>query len=185
MYYLTTLTENVSVPPRRFGEPLDQVILELCRTKFENSVSPEYGIIISVIEIQTLTQGRIVPGDGATHHEVKFRALAFKPLQNEVVRGEVVETAKYGVFIRLGCTDALCHISQLSDDHFILSSQGLLTSREQGLRLSIGDSVRGRIITSNVDHTSMKIAITMKHDYLGSDEWIEGKLETTEQKKDK
>ncbi|MFX0092811.1 MAG: S1 RNA-binding domain-containing protein, partial [Candidatus Hodarchaeota archaeon] len=120
-----------------------------------------------------------------THHEVKFRALSFKPLQDEIVRGEVVETAKYGVFIRLGCTDALCHISQLSDDHFVLSSQGMLTGREKGLKLTINDSVRARIITSNVDHTSMKIAVTMKQDYLGTDEWIETLIEEkkTESKK--
>lgn len=175
VYYMARISEVIRVPPNRFGEPIEDVILELCRTKYESSISPEYGMILGVISLEELSPGRIVPGDGATFHEVEFIAVSFRPLDGEVVEGEVVETTKFGVFMRIGCTDALCHVSQLSDDFFSIStrSKGVLVGRESGRSLRLGDVVRAKIITASIDHISLKIAVSMRHPGLGARTWLE------------
>jgi DNA-directed RNA polymerase subunit E' len=175
MYYLTRIRETIRVPPNRFGEPIEDVILSISRTKNETTIGGDVGMIVAVLSINEISPGRIVPGDGATFHDVEYEAITFRPLDDEVSEGEVVETTKFGFFMRIGCTDALAHISQIADEYFQMSSRssGVLVGRESGRTIRPGDLVRGKIITATVDHVSMKIAITMKGEGLGLKSWLE------------
>ncbi len=175
MYYLTRIRETVRVPPNRFGDRIEDVILDLSRTKNETTIGGDIGMIVAILNVNEISPGRIVPGDGATFHDVEYEALTFRPIDDEVTEGEVVETTKFGFFMRIGCTDALAHISQISDEYFQMSSRasGVLVGRESGRTIRPGDLVRGKIITATVDHVSMKIAVTMKGDGLGLKSWLE------------
>ncbi|MFW9915354.1 MAG: DNA-directed RNA polymerase [Candidatus Thorarchaeota archaeon] len=175
LYYVTNIEETLRIPPNRFGEQVEEVLLDLCRQKYENTVAPQTGMIVAVSEVHPLSHGRIIPGDGAVYMDVEFQALTFKPLDGEIVEGEVVEVTKFGVFIRIGCTDALCHVSQLADDYFSFSpgSKGILVGRESGRDLRLGDKVRTKVITASVDHVSMKIAVSMRQKGLGAIRWLE------------
>lgn len=185
MYYLTEMQVTVRVPPRRFGEPIEKVIVDLAREKYENSVDPETGLIVAVNNVISLSPGKIVPGDGATYHEVVFNAVTYKPLKGEIIQGEVAETIKFGVFLRLGCTDALSHMSQIGQEKFALSTKkgGVLVGRDTGRQLRVGDNVRAKVINASIDHVSMKIAVTMKHPRLGTHGWREAIKEENEKKK--
>ncbi|MFW9778796.1 MAG: DNA-directed RNA polymerase [Candidatus Heimdallarchaeota archaeon] len=175
MYYLTRIRETIRVPPKRFGEPIENVILDISRQKNETTIGADVGMIVAVLSILHISPGRIVPGHGETFHDVEYEAITFRPLNNEVSEGEVVETTKFGFFMRIGCTDALAHISQISDEFFQMSSRasGVLVGRESGRTIRQGDLVRGRIITATVDHVSMKIAVTMKGEGLGLKTWLD------------
>jgi DNA-directed RNA polymerase subunit E' len=175
MYYLTRIRETIRIPPNRFGQPIDEVILDISRTKNETTIGADIGMIVAILNVNQISPGRIVPGDGATFHDVEYEAITFKPLDDEVSEGEVVETTKFGFFMRIGCTDALAHISQIADEYFQISSRasGVLVGRESGRSIRPGDLVRGRIITATVDHVSMKIAVTMKGEGLGLKTWID------------
>ena len=174
MYYLSDISVTIQVPPKRFGERIDQVILEIAREKYENSIHPDIGMIVAVLELRSLMPGKIVPGEGSTFHDIIFSSLTFRPVRGEYVEGEVAEVIKFGVFIRIGCTDCLCHISQISDDKFGLSDKGkgVLVGKETNKRLQLGDRVRAKIINTQIDHLSMKIAVTMRDPLLGSFNWI-------------
>ncbi|MHA1214592.1 MAG: DNA-directed RNA polymerase [Candidatus Hodarchaeales archaeon] len=175
MYFLTRIRETIRVPPNRFGEPIEDVILDITRTKNETTIGSDIGMIVAILAVNDISPGRIVPGDGATFHDVEYEAITFRPLNDEITEGEVVETTKFGFFMRIGCTDALAHISQIADEYFQMSSRssGVLVGRESGRTIRPGDLVRGKIITATVDHVSMKIAITMKGEGLGLKSWIE------------
>ena len=175
MYYLTRIRETVRVPPNRFGDQIENVILDISRSKNETTIGGDIGMIVAILNVNEISPGRIVPGDGATFHDVEYEALTFRPIDDEVTEGEVVETTKFGFFMRIGCTDALAHISQISDEYFQMSSRasGVLVGRESGRTIRPGDLVRGKIITATVDHVSMKIAITMKGEGLGLKTWLE------------
>ncbi|NHJ00568.1 MAG: DNA-directed RNA polymerase [Candidatus Heimdallarchaeota archaeon] len=174
MYYLTRIRETVRVPPNRFGDRIEDVILDLSRSKNETTIGGDIGMIVAILNVNEISPGRIVPGDGATFHDVEYEALTFRPIDDEITEGEVVETTKFGFFMRIGCTDALAHISQISDEYFQMSSRasGVLVGRESGRTIRPGDLVRGKIITATVDHVSMKIAVTMKGEGLGLKNWL-------------
>jgi len=175
MYFLTRIRETIRVPPNRFGDPIENVILDITRSKNETTIGSDVGMIVAILTVNEISPGRIVPGDGATFHDVEYEAITFRPLDDEVAEGEVVETTKFGFFMRIGCTDALAHISQIADEYFQMSSRssGVLVGKETGRTIRPGDLVRGRIITATVDHVSMKIAVTMKGEGLGLINWLQ------------
>lgn len=175
MYYQSEIKVTVRVPPNRFGEPLPNVILELARQKYESSISPEIGMVVALIKVLTIGVGKLVPGDGGTFHEVDFLGITYRPEAGEILEGEVAECIKFGVFLRVGCTDALCHVSQIGDDKFSLSTKNrsMLIGKDSHRTLEVGDRVRARTIKASVDHVSMKIAVSMKGNSLGSKKWLE------------
>lgn len=183
MYYESEISVTIRVPPNRFGERIDSVVLDISREKYESSVHPDIGMIVGVLGIRSLLPGKIVPGDGSTYHEVILNCVSFRPIKGEIIEGEVAETIKFGIFIRIGCTDTLCHVSQISDDKFSLAKgKNILVGRETNRTLRLGETVRSRIIQSSIDHVSMKIAVTMRGDWLGTRKWMEEELNEADTK---
>ncbi len=146
MFKLITLQDTIRIPPETFGKPLEKVGREQVKQKYEGIVDEELGYVIAVTGIQVSPIGKIIPGDGATFHKVTFSLLAFYPIIQEVVEGDVVEIADFGAFVRIGPVDALLHVSQLMDDYISYDEkQGVLLGKESKRKLTTGDQVRVRI----------------------------------------
>jgi len=166
--------DTIRVIPRRFGENLDEVVLEICRETFEGTISKDLGLTIVVIDLIEIGPGRLVPGDGAAFFDVAFTTLNYLPEDREFVIGDVVEVTDFGVFLRLGCVDALCHVSQVADDFYSYSSkEGALLGRESGKRISVGDRVRARIIAVTIGKSQIRVGVTMRQAGLGVEGWVE------------
>jgi DNA-directed RNA polymerase subunit E' len=102
--------------------------------------------------------------------------LAYFPKIQEIVEGEVVEITDFGAFIRIGPTDALLHLSQITDD-FLTGDvkQGVIMASQTKRTLKVGSRVRVRITAvSLLRGTAMgKIGVTCRQSFLGALEWIE------------
>ena len=174
IYYIAEVRDTIRVIPKRFGEDLETVVLEICRETFEGSVSRDLGLTIVVIDILDIGPGRLIPGDGAAFYDVIFTTLNYLPEDREFVLGEVVEVTDFGVFLRLGCIDALCHVSQVADDFYSYSSkEGSLLGRESGRRISVGERVRARIIAVTIGKSNIRVGVTMRQPGLGLEKWVE------------
>jgi len=187
----------VRIPPSQFGQPLEEAAMVHLRKNHENVLDRDIGLMIAVIGIDEIGQGRLVPGDGATYHSVTYRVLAFKPIRGEVVEGNVVEIMDFGAFIRIGPLDGLCHVSQICDDFITQDTKGnSLMGKETGRILQEGDQVRARITTISFDTGSRsgKLGLTMRQPFLGKIgpdvSWVEedvkaarGEVEKKEKKK--
>jgi DNA-directed RNA polymerase subunit E' len=176
MFQLVESADVVRVPPNRFGSSLENVALELLKLKYESTISSEHGYLILVTNVKIDRVGKIIPGDGATYHKVRFQVLAFYPLKQEVVEGEVVEITDFGAFVRIGPTDALLHLSQIMDDYLTSDvKSGVITASQSKRSLKVGSKVRVRITAVSLGHgISMgKIGVTCRQPYLGALEWIE------------
>ncbi|MCF2142173.1 MAG: DNA-directed RNA polymerase [Candidatus Heimdallarchaeota archaeon] len=174
MYYVAEVRDTIRVEPNRFGENLEEVVLEICRETFEGTISKDLGFTVVVIDIQDIGPGRLIPGDGAAFYDVIFTTLSYLPEDREFVIGDVVEVTDFGVFLRLGCVDALCHVSQVSDDFFSYNSkQGALIGRDSQRRISVGDRVRARIILVTIGKSQIRVGVTMRQAGLGVESWIE------------
>ena len=172
MYYLVELQDIVRVPPKRFNEDLESVVLDISRDTYEETIDPELGMILAIVRATNISHGRLVHGDGATYHQVRLSVITYMPFVKELVEGEISEVTDFGAFVRIGCVEALCHISQIADDFFSLS-QASLTGRESGNVVRVGDKLRARIITIAIDRTNIRTAVTMRQPGLGVDRWIE------------
>jgi len=189
LFKLITLEDTIRIPPETFGNPLEKVGHQQVKAKYEGMVNEELGYVIAVIDVKVSPTGKIIPGDGATYHKVAFSLLAFYPMLQEVVEGEVVEIADFGAFVRIGPIDALLHVSQLMDDFISYDEkQGVLLGKETKRKLISGDQVRVRITAVSLGRagSSGKIGVTARQPFLGKLEWIEydtQKIKETAEKK--
>lgn len=183
MFNKVTMRDTIRIDPTRFGYPLEDAALEELRAKYEGLVDDDLGYVISVIDLKVNPVGRVLPGDGGTHHHVVFDILTFYPELQEVVEGEVVEVADFGTFLRIGPVDALLHVSQLMDDFISYDErQGVLLGRESGRTIQRGDVFRVRIVAVSFPRgrSSGKIGVTARQPFLGKLDWIEKEVSEAE-----
>lgn len=147
-------------------------------------ISPELGYVIMIVDASANAVGKLVAGDGSTYHKVQFKALTFYPKLQEIVEGEIVEITDFGAFVRVGPTDALLHLSQITDDYLKSDvKQGIIIANQTAKSLKIGSKIRARVTAISLGKgTGMgKIGITCRQPFLGSNEWIEQEIKKARQ----
>ncbi|MHA2141450.1 MAG: DNA-directed RNA polymerase [Candidatus Thorarchaeota archaeon] len=192
IYSVVTVRDVVRIPPKEFGSPIQDAAMVHLRKQHENVLDRDVGLMIAVIGIDEIGQGRLMPGDGATYHSVTYKVLVFKPIRGELVEGNVVELMDFGAFIRMGPLDGLCHVSQICDDFITQDSKGsALLGKETGRTLAEGDSVRARITSISFEsgNRSGKLGLTMRQPFLGKigpqNSWVEDDVRSARGEKSK
>ncbi len=179
MYVKARLVDTVRVPPEKLGDPLEKVLDSLLREKLEGKIDRRVGMVVAVIGIASVGEGRILTGDGGVYYDVTFDAVAFRPLLQEIVEGRVVEIVEFGAFVSIGPMDALLHVSQISDDFMTYDEKNArLVGRNEAKVIAEGDLVRARIVAvslNEVDPRASKIGLTMRQPTLGKLDWVGGK----------
>ncbi|MBN3036908.1 MAG: DNA-directed RNA polymerase [Candidatus Diapherotrites archaeon] len=186
MYRLVSVRDTVRVPPKNFGMELKESVAAALREQYENLIDPDIGVILAVNNVRDISPGRIIPGDGASYHDLVFDTLVFKPKLHETVRGKVNEIAQFGAFVKLGPIDGLVHVSQVTDDFISYNEKtGTLTGKESKHILKQGDEVRARVVTLSMKPTltDSKIGLTMRQPGLGKMEWVREKKTEAVKKK--
>ncbi|OYT52240.1 MAG: DNA-directed RNA polymerase [Desulfurococcales archaeon ex4484_204] len=169
MFRLVEIEDIVRIPPDRFGENLEGIAYELLREKYVGRVNQLMGLVIAIADIKVNPEGMIIPGDGATYHEVRAKLVTFYPISNEVVEGEVVDIKKIGIFVNIGPIDAFVHVSQIMDDKMIYDEvRGVLIGEETKVTISRGDIVRGRIVNVTLaPPATIRVGMTLRQPSLG------------------
>jgi len=175
MYQVIKVEDEIGVPPAKFNMDLDSSISESISEKVEGKIVNDLGIILSVVDISEVGEGRILPGDPSVHYPVKFNILTWMPKNHEIVEGEIVDITEFGAFIRVGGFDGLIHISQVMDDFVSYDEKNAQLVGKQSHRIiKEGDKARARIISISFKETN-KIGLTMRQPFLGSLKWLESK----------
>lgn len=184
MFYIISMTDIVRIPPNRLTDSLKNTAIGILKEKYESMISQELGYVIMIIDAKVNSVGKLVTGDGATYHKVTFKALTFFPKIQEIVEGEIIEITDFGAFVRIGPTDALLHLSQITDDYLKSDiKQGIIIANQSSKSLRIGSKMRARITAVSLGKGSSmgKIGITCRQPFLGSFEWINEEVEKTKQ----
>ncbi len=186
MYKLMKIEDTVRIPPKLFSENLEKSVIEALRQQYEGFISKKTGVIVAVTKADEIAPGKIILGDGATYHKVKFEALVFKPELHEIVRGKVNDITEFGAFIRFGPIDGLVHVSQVTDDFMSYNPKtGALSGKQSKKSLKKDDIVLARITAISLKDkiTDSKINLTMRQEGLGKKEWLKKKKTTEKNKK--
>jgi DNA-directed RNA polymerase subunit E' len=141
--------------------------------QFEGLIDSRLGVILAVVSIDEIGEGKILPNDASIHYDVTFKLLTYMPELHELVYGEVIDNTEFGAFVRIGPMDGLVHISQLMNDFVSYDSKNSVFMGKQTRKtLKEGDKVRARIISVSFAQ-QQKIGLTMRQPLLGSLAWIE------------
>ncbi|QDX40454.1 DNA-directed RNA polymerase [Salarchaeum sp. JOR-1] len=184
MYKRARLTDTIEVPPEHLADVTPDLVKRLLQDKLEGRMDEDLGSIVTVTDVHEIGDGAVLPNRPGVYYEAEFDALAFDPEMQEVIDGEVVEVVNFGAFVGIGPVDGLLHVSQISDEYLAYDEENQqLASRESNQVLSVGDSVRARIVTKSIDERNpreSKIGLTAKQPGLGKHGWLQEKREEEE-----
>ncbi|MBI3413051.1 MAG: DNA-directed RNA polymerase [Candidatus Aenigmarchaeota archaeon] len=176
MYKLITIEDVVRVPPSKLGMPIKKSVKQSLQEQLEGVMDKELGIIVTVTEVRSVGEGKLLPGDGSIHYVATFDVLAYYPAMYEIVSGEVIDITEFGAFVRMGPLDGLVHISQVMDDFVSYDSKNsMFFGKDSKRTIKEGDSVKARVITVSIGKNDYKIGMTMRQNGLGVLEWAQAK----------
>jgi DNA-directed RNA polymerase subunit E' len=175
MYKILEVEDVVRVPPSRFGLKAEEAVKSSLEDRWEGMLERSAGVILSVVSVESVGEGKILPGDGAIYYPVHFKVLSYSPDMYEIVKGSVIDVTEFGVFVRSGPLDGMIHVSQIMDDFVSYDAKNsVFSGRDSGRLLKEGDTVRARIISISMGReTKYKIGLTTRQPGLGSVTWLD------------
>jgi DNA-directed RNA polymerase subunit E' len=174
MYRISTIEDEVRVPPEKLGTDVKKAVKSALDEQLEGVISSRLGVVLSVMSVDKVGEGKILPNDPGVYYGCEFKVLSFKPEIHEIVYAEVIDNTEFGCFIRMGPMDGLIHISQLMDDFVSYDNKNSIFLGKQSKRtLKEGDPVRARVIAVSLGRGENKIGLTMRQQGLGALAWIE------------
>ena len=184
MFYKVKVKDFIRVPPHMFNLSKKDAVLQNVKATYENYISKDLGFVMNVIDVYNVTEGVIVPGDGAGFYETEFELLTFKPELNDLVFGRIRDIPDFGAFIDIGGVEGMVHISQSMDDFVSFSKDKVLMGKNTNRSVKVGDKCKARIIAvSYKDLNNPKIGLTMRQEGLGKLEWLSEDAKPKEAKK--
>ncbi|MEK6825838.1 MAG: DNA-directed RNA polymerase [Nanoarchaeota archaeon] len=172
MFYLVEVEDHIRVEPRHFGLPTKEAVEKQLKESYVNSVTKEMGFVISVVSVDSVEDGVIIPGDGSPFYRSFFKLLIWKPELHELVLGTIVEIANFGAFMQIGPAQGMIHISQTMEDYVSVSKTGTLSGKMSKRNLAKGDECLARIVAISYKSGEPKIGLTMRQPGLGKLEWM-------------
>ena len=173
MFYLLEVEDHVRVDPKHFGLPTKEAIEKQLNEGYVGKVDKELGFVISVVSVDKMDDGVIIPGDGAAYYKSIFKILVWRPELHELVYGTISEITNFGAFMQIGPAQGMVHISQTMEDYVSLNKTGTLSGRASKRILSKEDDCIARIVAISYKGDSPKIGLTMRQAGLGKVQWLE------------
>jgi len=173
MYKILTVKDKIRVPPSKFSKPLENAVQESLEERWEGVIEKEIGIVLSVVSVENVGEGKILPGDGALHYPVEFKILTYYPEMHEIAKGEVIDVTEFGAFVRIGPLDGMIHVSQIMNDFVSYDAKNSIFSGRDSKRvLKEGDVIIGRIISVSLGAKQYKIGVTTRQPGPGVLSWL-------------
>ena len=158
MFELATFEDEIRVPPENIGGKKEDVVLKSLVQKYENHIIPDVGVVLAVTQVSDVKGGIIKADDPGIFYSSKFEAMLFVPKLHEVVEGTVIDITDFGVFVRFGPIDGMCHISQVINDYVSRDTKAnVIVAKKTGKVLKVGDTVRARITATPFSTYSARV----------------------------
>ncbi len=110
MFYLAEVEDHIRVEPKHFGLPTHESIEKQLDESYVSSISKDLGFVVSVISVEDVGDGIIIPGDGAAFYKSRFRVLVWKPEMHELVLGTIKEITNFGAFMSMANSQGMIFI---------------------------------------------------------------------------
>lgn len=172
MYKMVTIEDKIRVPPSKFNLGPVEAAKKSLEERWEGLIDKRLGVVLAVVSVDTMGEGKILSGDGAVHYPVSFKLLAFTPEVQELVKGQVIDVTEFGVFVRVGPVDGMIHVSQIMNDFVSYDPKNsTFVGRESKRVLKQEDTVKARIVSVSLGSAQYKVGLTTRQAGLGAVHW--------------
>ena len=180
MFYEVLVTDHVRVEPNKFGMDTDEAVRVQLEESYAGFQDKDIGTVVTVLDVQDVKEGIIIPGDGAAYYESTFKLIVFRPELQELVYGTIEEITNFGAFMNMGVIRGMIHISQTMDDFVSFSDTGVLTGKDGKKNLVQKDNCIARIVAISYKGEEPKIGLTMRQYGLGKLDWVKAEKEKSD-----
>ena len=101
MFYLSSLTKEICVYPKDLTSDIKELISSKIR-ELEGTVVGNYGYIISIIEFNQTSKGKIDNETGRVNYKIMYKAITFKPNIGEILNTFPIFINEHGFFCKVG-----------------------------------------------------------------------------------
>lgn len=101
MFVLTKITDIIPIQPAEFSRPTEEALENVINTKYANRVIHNTGLCICLYDIESIGDGMIKPGDGASYIKTVFRMVVFRPFVGEILVGWISSCTEEGLNIKM------------------------------------------------------------------------------------
>ena len=101
MFFVKTLEDRLPLHPSYFGDKSQDYITELLYQRNEGKNTGSM-MIIAIIDIEDISEAKIMPGTGMAMFDISYRAIVWRPFRGEVVDGSVSSVLNNGFFVEVG-----------------------------------------------------------------------------------
>ncbi|KAK6171402.1 hypothetical protein SNE40_019598 [Patella caerulea] len=162
MFVLSEMKDTVRIPPWEFKEETTDAIIEILNKKLANKVVYNVGLCIALWDLVKLEDSFIFPGDGASHTNVHFRYVVFRPFVDEILVGKIKGCSKEGVHVSMGFfddilipADALQHPARFDEEEQLWAWEYEVDEdTKHQLFMDIGEEIRFRVVDESFVDTT-------------------------------
>ncbi|EMC93119.1 hypothetical protein BAUCODRAFT_228826 [Baudoinia panamericana UAMH 10762] len=167
MFFVKTLEHRLTLHPSYFSAQSQAYIEEQLYREQEGKNTGTM-LIIAIIDIEDVSEPKVVPGSGLAQYDVSFRAIVWRPFRGEVVDGLVSSVISGGFFVDVGGL-AVFVSKALIPPQLKFSVEGSAPSYTDNVDQTIerGTQVRLRIKGIRAEMGQMYAIGSIREDYLG------------------
>lgn len=150
MFYLSSLTKEICVYPKDLTSDINKLIGIKIR-ELEGNVVGNYGYIISIIEFNQISKGKVDNETGRVNYKIMYKAITFKPVVGEILNTVPTTINEYGFFCKVGHLQIF--ISQYMMKEWKYNSEGNAWEKIGGNRdkIKIGIMIRIKIVAYRIN----------------------------------
>lgn len=101
MFFVHNLERELFLHPSFFDAHAQQNIRDKLHMDMEGKIIGEM-MVVTIIEIDEISEPKLVPGTGMARYDVSYRAIVWRPFKGEVVDGMVSSVLANGFFVDVG-----------------------------------------------------------------------------------
>jgi DNA-directed RNA polymerase II subunit RPB7 len=101
MFYLSSLTKEICIYPKDLTSDIKSLIASKIR-ELEGSVVGNYGYVISIIEFNQTSKGKVDNETGRVNYKIMYKAITFKPNVGEILNTIPIFINEHGFFCKVG-----------------------------------------------------------------------------------
>lgn len=101
MFFLSSIPQEICINSKELTMDVKSLISNKIR-KLEGKVDGNYGYIISMIEFNQTSKGKIDSETGKVNYKVMCKAITYKPIVGEIIEAVPYFINEHGFFCKIG-----------------------------------------------------------------------------------
>ncbi len=153
MFYLLDVQAKTSLSPEQLdpNKNADELLLKTLRQSLEGVVLEDIGLVVAVISCRVKGEGLIPPRSPDIFFNTEIELVCFRPLEGEILEGEIVNVTETGAFVNIGSLDGFWPRNRISNKRLRFNvKRGTLEDRDSEVVVKRKDKVRVEVNTVEI-----------------------------------